>query len=239
VRRGHAASPFGATKLKFNFGTGIKEPTFLENYSLSFGFMGNPNLKPERVRSFDFGIEQRFAADRVKLEINWFDNRFRDLIAFVNTTFVNISRTQANGAEVVLETHPVHNLRGIGTYTYLNSQVTESNAPADPIIGVGRPLLRRPRHSGSLALVWDWRRLNVSSTTRFVGRRVDSDFQFPSLGITSNPGYAKWDLAASLRSTHRLTYFAAFENLTNDRYEEVLGYPALGRSVRAGLRFDY
>lgn len=239
VRHGNSASALGATKLKFNFGTGIKEPTFLENYSLSFGFMGNPNLQPERVRSFDFGIEQRLAADRAKLEINWFDNRFRDLIAFVNTTFVNISRTRANGAEVIFEARPMRHLRGVGTYTYLNSQVTASNSPADPIIGVGRPLLRRPRHSGSLVLVWDGQRFTVSSTTRFVGRRVDSDFQFPSLGITSNPGYARWDLAASFRSSHRVTYFAAFENLANDRYEEVLGYPALGRSVRAGLRWEY
>ncbi len=239
ARRGNSASALGATKLKFNFGTGIKEPAFLENYSLSFGFMGNPNLKPERVRSFDFGIEQRFAADRAKLEINWFENRFRDLIAFVNTTFINISRTRAGGAEVIFEARPVRHLRGVGTYTYLNSQVTASNSPSDPVTGVGRPLLRRPRHSGSLALVWDWRRFNVSSTTLFVGRRVDSDFQFPPLGITSNPGYARWDLAASFRSSHRMTYFAAFENLANDRYEEVLGYPALGRSVRAGLRWDY
>ena len=171
--------------------------------------------------------------------VNWFDNRFRDLIAFANSTFVNISRSKAKGAEAVLEVSPVRNLRGIGSYTFLNSQVTESNSPTNPITGVGRPLIRRPRHSGSLALLWDWRRLNVSTTTAFVGRRVDSDFQFPSLGMTSNPGYAKWDVATSFRSPHRVTYFAAFENLANDRYQEVLGYPALGRSVRAGLRFDY
>lgn len=239
MRRGRNTQFFGAMKLKFNFGTGIKEPTFLENFSRSIFFLGNPNLRPERVRSFDFGIEQRFAADRAKLEINWFDNRFRDLIAFANSTFINIGRSKAKGAEVTLEVKPVRHLRGIGSYTYLDSQVTDSQQPADTIIGIGRPLIRRPRHSGSLALLWDWRRLNVSSTTLFVGRRADSDFQFPSLGMTSNPGYARWDLAASFRSTHRITYFAAFENLANDRYQEVLGYPALGRSLRGGLRWDY
>jgi vitamin B12 transporter len=239
ARQGGGAAAFGASKLKFNFGTGIKEPTFLENYSLSFGFMGNPNLAPERVRSFDFGFEQRLAADRAKLEINLFHNRFRDLIAFVNTTFINIGGSQAKGAEVLLEVKPVRQLRGVGSYTYVDSQVTDSQVPASPIIGVGRPLLRRPRHSGSLALLWDWRRLHVSSTTFFVGRRADSDFQFPSLGLTSNPGHVRWDLAAGFRSTHRVTYFVAWENLNNDKYEEVLGYPALGRSVRAGLRWEY
>lgn len=239
LRRGDSSSIFGASKLKFNYGTGIKEPSFLENFSRSFGFMGNPNLAPERVRSFDFGVEQRFLNDRAKLEINWFDNRFRDLIAFVGTTFINIGEAKAKGAEVIFEVKPARHIRGVGAYTYVNSQVTESQRPSDPIIGVGRPLLRRPRHSGSLALVWDWRWFNVSSTTLLVGRRADSDFQFPSLGITSNPGYAKWDVAASLRSPHRITYFAVFENLSNDRYQEALGFPALGRSIRAGLRWDY
>lgn len=239
ARRAVGAQGFGGTKLKLNFGTGIKEPTFLENFSRSIFFLGNPNLKPERVRSFDFGIEQRMASDRAKIEINWFDNRFRDLIAFVGSTFVNIARSKANGAEVIFEVKPVRHIRGVGTYTYVNSQVTESQSPTSPIIGTGRPLIRRPRHGGTLALIWDWRRFNVSSTALLVGSRADSDFQFPSLGFTSNPGYAKWDVAASFRSPHRVTYFAAFENLSNDRYQEALGFPALGRSVRAGLRWDY
>ncbi len=239
LRRGASDSVLGATKLKFNFGTGIKEPTFLENFSLSLGFVGNPNLKPERVRSFDFGLEQRFAGDRAKLEVNWFDNRFRDLIAFFGGTFINIGRAKAKGAEVILEASPVRHLRGVGSYTFLDSQVTESQSPANTIIGVGRPLIRRPRHSGSLALAWDWRWFNVTSTTLLVGRRADSDFFFPPLNLTSNPGYARWDLAANYRSPHCVTYFVAFENLTGKRYQEVLGYPALGRSARAGLRWDY
>ncbi|MFQ5694542.1 MAG: TonB-dependent receptor plug domain-containing protein, partial [Terriglobia bacterium] len=70
----------GTTKLKFNFGLGIKEPTLVESFSPSPFFLGNAELAPERVRSFDLGVEQRFWWDRAKLEVNWFDNRFRDLI---------------------------------------------------------------------------------------------------------------------------------------------------------------
>ena len=42
-------------------GRGIKEPLFIQSYSPSPSFLGNPDLKPERSRGFDVGIEQRFA----------------------------------------------------------------------------------------------------------------------------------------------------------------------------------
>src|SRR4051812_5850727 len=45
----HPASPsFGETRLKASIGTGIKEPSMLESFSLSPFARGNPDLKPER-----------------------------------------------------------------------------------------------------------------------------------------------------------------------------------------------
>ena len=37
--------------------------------------------------------------------------------------------------------------------------------------------------------------------------------------------------------TRQLEAFVVGENLADREYQEALGYPALGRSVRAGLRF--
>jgi len=45
-------------------GLGIKEPTVLQSFSPSPFFRGNPNLLPERSRSAEVGVEQRFAGDR-------------------------------------------------------------------------------------------------------------------------------------------------------------------------------
>ena len=51
-------SGFGAgwTKIRGGAGTGIKPPTTFE-----IAFTDNPNLKPERSRSVDLGVEQAFA----------------------------------------------------------------------------------------------------------------------------------------------------------------------------------
>ncbi len=238
--------PFGAAKLKFNFGLSVREPSFIESFSPSPFFHGNPQLAPERARSFDFGIEQRLWQDHAKVEVNWFDNRFRDQIAFrvvsfepFEGSFFNIGRAKAKGSEAMLEVAPGRGLRAVGTYTFLNSQITRSGNPFDPAFGEGQALLRRPRHSGSLRLFWDWRRLNITSTCVFVGRRVDSDFLGLQPPLTSNDGYTKWDLAWSYRSSYRLTYFGIVENLLNRRYMEALGFPALKLTYRAGVRAEF
>jgi outer membrane cobalamin receptor len=234
----------GSTKLKFNFGLGIKEPSLLESFSPGPIAIGNPDLAPERVRSFDVGVEQRFWYERAKLEVNWFDNRFRDLIGFEITSFApfsgsffNLSRTKAKGLEAMLELAPLKGLRGRGSYTFLDSQVTQSGTVFDPVLEEGNRLLRRPKHSGALEVLWDWRRLTVASTTLFVGRRTDSDFAL--LGLSSSEGYVRWDVAWSYRTTYRVTYFAVVQNLLNQDYMEVLGFPALKLNFRAGGRVEF
>lgn len=236
----------GTTKLKFNFGLGIKEPSFIESFSPEPSFLGNPNLRPERVRGFDFGIEQRVWNDRVKVELNWFDNHFRDLIEFETVSFTpsrgtyfNLNGTKANGAEVIVETAPFKGFRLTSEYTYLNGRVTQSSTPSDPIFGVGKGLLRRPRHSGSIGVTWNWRRLNVTSSTVYVGRRPDSDFAGLQPPLTSDDAYTNWNLAWAYRITNRLSYVGTIENLLDRNYMEALGYPAQRIPYRSGVRIRF
>ena len=236
----------GATTLKFNFGLGVKEPSFLESYANSPYFVGNPNLAPERTRTLDYGIEQRFWEGRGRLELDGFDNLFRDQIAFETTnfqtfsgTYFNIGRASAKGAEVTLEVAPAKGLRAIGSYTYLDSKVIESGNPYSPALEAGRWLLRRPRHSGSLQVLWSWRRMTVTSTTVFVGRRQDSDFIGLEPPLIWNNGYTDSDLSWSYRSFGHMTYYGLVGNLFNQKYMEVLGYPALKQTYRAGIRLEF
>jgi vitamin B12 transporter len=244
LRRG--GGNFGATKLKFNFGLAFKEPTLLDLFSPDPEFLGNPRLRPERNRSFDFGVEQRLLNDHAKIEINWFDNRFRELVEFEVTnprtfagTFFNINAAKANGAEVILETAATSGLKVTAAYTYLNTLVTQSSTPSDPIFGVGRPLFRRPRHSGSLGAIWSWRKLMANSTVTYVGRRADSDFEELIPPLTSNPSYTRLDLAWTYRLSKRLSYVGAITNALDRSYMEALGFPALPIEFRMGGRFTF
>lgn len=244
VRNG--AGFFGATTLKFNFGLGVKEPSFLESYAHTPYFVGNPNLAPERTRTLDYGVDQRFWDGRGRLELDGFDNLFRDQIAFEVTnfqtfsgTYFNIGRASAKGAEVSLELAPVKSLRAIGSYTYLDSKVIESGNPFSPALEPGRWLLRRPRHSGSIQILWNWRRMNVTSTTMLVGRRQDSDFVGLEPPLIWNNGYTDSNLSWSYRAFGHMTYFGTVGNLFNQEYMQVLGYPALKLHFRAGIRLEF
>ncbi len=237
---------FGTTTLKFNFGLGVKEPSFLESYANTPYFVGNPNLAPERTRTLDYGVEQRFWDGKGRLELDGFNNLFRDQIAFETTnyqtfsgTYFNLGRASAKGTEISLELAPVKGLRAIGSYTYLDSEVIESGSPYSPALQAGRWLLRQPRHSGSVQILWNWRRMNVTSTTAFLGRRQDSDFVGLEPPLIWNNGYTDSDLSWSYRAFRHMTYYGLVGNLFNQKYMQVLGYPALKRNYRAGIRLEF
>lgn len=237
---------FGATRLKFNFGLGFKEPTFTQSFSPSPSFQGNPNLRPERARCFDYGIEQRFWSDRVKVELSGFNNLYRGIIAFRTISFVpfqgtffNLAQSRADGGEVVVEVAPHKGIRLGANYTFLQGVIERSSRPTSPVFRQGQQLFRRPKHSGSIFAAWDWRQFTLTSNAIFVGRRVDSDFSLLVPPIISDPSYTKWDIGWSYRSSHRITYFGIFENVLNDRYMEALGFPALRASYRAGARVTF
>jgi vitamin B12 transporter len=94
-----SSGALSGTKLKFNYGQGIKEPSIFEAGSSLFDLLSQPGGAPqlisqfhigpiaaERSRSYDFGIEQLMAAGRLKLSATFFHNRFTNQIEFVPTT---------------------------------------------------------------------------------------------------------------------------------------------------------
>ncbi len=238
VRAGDENS--GATRLRASTGRGIKEPLFIQSYSPSPSFLGNPNLAPERSRGFDVGVEQRFAGDRAAIELTYFANHFDDLISLgpfdpvtFNAQYENIGETRASGLELVGTAFVSGGFRLTGGYTLLESKVIRSIS-SSPIFAPGRELYRRPRHSGSLQASYSRRRASVALGAVFVGSRVDTDFNFPT--IMSNEGYATWNASSEVRIAGRTSGFITIDNLGGREYMEPLGYRALGRTVRAGIR---
>jgi vitamin B12 transporter len=232
----------GATTIKASAGKGIKEPTFFESFGVSFFAQGNPDLRAERSTTFDGGVEQRFFGSRASLAATVFHHDYRDQINYqvVDQTtfqgsFVNLGETRAQGLELSAEAAPRANVRVFAQYTFLDGEVVVSGDAFNPVYAAGRALLRRPRHQGSLSASVSGARLSAGGTLVLVGRRADSDFL--NLGLEENEGYARVDLRARVRLSSRLEALVVAENVLDREYQEVLGYPSLGRSVRAGLRF--
>lgn len=239
-----ADSFWGLTRLKGNFGLGIKEPTLVESFSDSPYFRGNPNLKPERSASFDAGIEQRFGSDRGMVEVNYFDSRYRNQIGYVTTnpvtyegTFFNLGKTRARGMEVALRQQLFWHLSLAGAYTYLDGKILESTDEFNPVYAKGRELLRRPRHSGYFDLSWQYGRWNLGADGQLVGSRADSDFEY--IGLMRNPGYVLLNLRADFRVSDLISVYVQGSNVRHEKYMEALGYPALRANFRVGIRAGF
>jgi outer membrane cobalamin receptor len=263
---GDLQSLVGLTRLKANYGQGIKAPSLVEAFSPSPFFLGNAALKPERAKGYDIGAEQFFWKDRYRVEVTYFENRFRDQIAFVGdaatfggpiktadgrlTNYVNNDRTISRGMEIAVSMSP-HKRRLFigGTYTLLKTKLEAAADVIDFGSGklvanpeVGFPLLRRPRHSGTLNVSWIGDKWEANLDGFFVGRRRDIDpatfERFLANGQPIfNEAYQRVDLAGQYRFTPRVSAFARIENLLNQDYQEVLGYPAYKLNFSAGMRF--
>jgi vitamin B12 transporter len=239
---------FSGTRFRFAYAGGIKEPRFEESFGISgiFPSNPNPNLKAEENRSIETGLEQSLFGGKYALSAVYYHNLFRNQIEFETLPitfvgeYVNVNRSLAHGAELEFSGRPMRNLSLHSSYTYTSTQILE--APlctpenfCDPLLAAGQPLIRRPRHSGTLLLSYQGSRWGTNLGGSFVGRRPDSDFE--GLGFNHAAGYARMDFGGWHQINSHLTAYFNVENALNKHYEEVVGYPALRINFRAGLRF--
>jgi vitamin B12 transporter len=246
----------GDTLFRIFYGQGIKEPRFDQIFGDNFGDFGNPSLKPEASKTWTTGIDQKLLGDHVRLTAEYFSSRFYDIVTFAfcsstnnfcNLTFpvvpsgfgyfFNTDIARARGLNLAGETRFTRWLNLAGNYTYDDSRVIKASNAFDLTELPGNRLIRRPANSGSFTLNAAFRRLNVTLGGYFTGVRTDSDFL--NLGFKRNPGYARFDLSGSYRVSHGVTFYARATNLFDKQYQDALGYPALGRDMRAGVRYTF
>ena len=233
----------GATRFTASYSQGIKEPRFEETFGITGTFPANPNLdlQPEQNREFDAGVTQAFLGGRHSVSATYFNNLFRDQIQFdfVSNQYFNVARSIAHGAELEWHSRLTSNLSATASYVYTSGQILLNPGGVTPF-AAGDPLLRRPKHLGSLLLNYAGRRWGGMLAGSFVGPRFDSDFLFGAVPpVDHTAGYARVDLGAWYAVNRYMTAYANVENALDRHYEEVAGYPALKANFRAGMRFRF
>ncbi len=222
------------TRLRGSAGTGFRAPTFND---LFFPDFGNPNLLPERSQTWDAGFDQSLWQNRVRLTFTWFATHFTDAITccvvLPTAPFggpVNAGKARSKGVESSAEVDILPSLVASFTYTYTDTDNLQTN----------RPLARIPRHSGSAGLTWEpIPRLSLFTQVYVVGS------QFDSYGDVYNSGHTRVDAGGTYRLLdqlgwlQRLELVARAQNILNEQYAEVRGFPALGANFLIGLRAGF
>lgn len=218
----------GRLKLRGSYGTGFRSPSFLDLYGQSPYYQGNPRLRPEHARGWDTGIDLYFPAHRGTLSATWFDTSTHDLIVydffvFPGTT-ANVDRARTRGLELSARAQLGRSWETRAAYTYLEAgNLTEHTR-----------LLRRPRQMLSADV---WRDLgggvSVGAGVLSVAKRQDVDAR--SFATIDAPDYTVVRFYAAWAVNGRVTVKVRVENLLNEHYEEVNGYPALGAGAFAAV----
>ena len=219
-------------KIRASWAHSFKAPLLI--YQINVWGLPNPDLKPERCRSWETGLEH--FARWGHLSVTFFDHHYDRMIDWVTVDpvtysgqYQNISQVDTRGLETALSLQPLARISlNLGhTYLYTRDQDT------------GKPLLRRPRHTFSAQLLYrhPWATLSVG--THVVGSRPDVVYQGWTAVNETNPAYQTIQARITVPVGPVWSLFLSAENLLNHHYEAVLGYPSPGRRVLMGLTYSH
>jgi vitamin B12 transporter len=218
------------TTLHSSVATGFSPPSSQDKiFGMNFG------LQPEKDLGWDAGVEQRLWGNRVTIGATYFHNDLSNLIGF-NGLFeaLNLGAARTQGVETELRAQPIIDLVFTASYTYLDAEKTSFADISQP---QGARLPRRPRNEAYISASYLWcKKLRTTLAAKWVNAREELNFGGPNFDIED---YSFVDFAAEYEINTHLSIFGRIENLTNEHYAEVFGFPALGRAAYGGVRLHW
>lgn len=229
-RTGLSWLPVAGTKLRATYGTGFSAPGSDDRYGVAeWGQLPNPDLKPEKSRGWDVGLDQTLAGDRVSLSATYFENKFTNLFEWQYVDYVtyegmtvNRAKATTSGVEFAANAKLSDTIKSRVAYTYL-----EATNDADHV-----RLARRPRHTldGELSVqvLKPWL---AGVGVHIVADRVD--------GALTLEDYTTVRVFTSYALRSNLTLKARVENALDENYQEVAGYPALPLAAYGSVEWRF
>lgn len=237
---GVLAVPEAWSRIKLAYGTAFRAPALFDRYGVdSFGYRGNPALRPERSQGYEAGVSTDLPLagrpDWATVSVTYFDNQIRDLIQAVFSpvsTSVNIARASARGIETAVTLRPLRWLEADISYTYTDTRDRST----------GARLLRRPLNAASLNVrATPLPGLTIAPELTYTGEF--QDFITADNGQSLGIGRARSGLVANLNVTYQvipsLALFAYAKNLGGSRFEPANGFQIGGTSVLVGTRVRF
>jgi len=207
-----------------NLGTGFKAPTVNDLYYPGYS---NSALLPEKSKSWDVGVHLETNTDnrQTSLALIWFNQKYKNLIAYDATTFSpgNVLDASSKGYEI--------NLDYKAGWGFVAGNWTKLKATDN---ATGLWLARRAQRTASITLGTDMAGIHAEIQTLFMGKRFDN-----ASNTTSLDAYKKTDVRLAYAINNDWKLKLRVENLTDAKYEEVSGYGVAGISYYAGVNATF
>lgn len=218
---GYAYRLTSELRLRIGAGTAFKAPTFNDLYFPGFS---NPNLRPEKSRSEEAGLNYQAGANR--FSATYFENHINDLIVFDTTTLTpqNVDRARITGTEL--------GYQGFWGGRQASAQLTLQN-PVDE--DTGQLLQRRARQYGSLAISDASGPWKLGAELVASGARFDSTDEAPD---TRMHGYALFNFTAGYALNREWSVRARWNNVFNREYELAQNFNTPGSNVFVAVQYQ-
>ena len=213
-----------------SWGKAFKLPSL---YALGHPLVGNPDLVPERGESHELELSQELLDGAARWSATWFDGEFRNAIDFDSgppPMLVNRNRVDSQGFELA-------GAFRVGDLWMLDASVTNARSRIAQFGGeAGGELRNRPDWRAGLGAHWSPRNtLKFSASATYVGSSFDSSI---ATGDVDLPAYTRIDVSAVWQVSPRLETYLAIDNLTDQQYEQFIGFEARGIAPRLGVKFS-
>ncbi|GLP99505.1 TonB-dependent receptor domain-containing protein [Methylophaga thalassica] len=208
-------------KLTANAGTGFKTPTFNDLYYPldSFGYEGNPDLKPEKSTSYGIGVQGTPSWGR--WAVNTYKNKIRNLIVW-DTSPSNVDVAKIKGVEFEVTT------------SLADWQVSADASFLQPEDDkTGNVLPRRAKRLANIHLDRSWGDWSTGASWKLRGHSYDDADNDERLG-----GYGLLDLRVAYQVDPDWTVRLTGQNMLNKDYQTVEDYYSLGRTVMLSVSYQ-
>ncbi len=226
------------TKFKANYGKGFRGPTLND---LFWPDVGDPTLQPEENENYDFGFEQYFLEDKLFFGVTYFNNRTSNLIlwapissgSFIWRPQQNFGFVWSEGIEAEAVIKPFKGLTVRGTFTRIGTRD-----------GLKKELIRQPSRQGSVNINYSFLdKFNINIDDTIVGSTREGT---NGGGITPpgrptirlNDGFYKLDAAFTYDYSKHCQLYSRIENITNQKFDEILGFRAPGARLFFGVKLS-
>jgi len=222
------------TRLRASYGQAFRPPTandlyWYEDWGWGMGLFGNEDLKPEKSRGYELGLEHQFSLPLLA-RISWFDRKTEQLISWVEispwhwqATIVDKAHNQGIESELRLQ---LTSRLSLGL-NYLYQQAKDEGEEYK-----GNYLAYTPEYKMGLSLEYE--------TDFGLGIRIETEKvseQYTNRENTQKlKGYNLLGARLSQRLTKKVEVFATGENLLDESYQVFRDYPMPGRRINLGMK---
>ncbi|MEJ0100363.1 MAG: TonB-dependent receptor [Pseudomonadota bacterium] len=226
------------TRLRAASGSGVKNPSLTELFGYDpASYAGNPDLKPEKSKGWEAGIDQQLLDGRMLLGATYFHSKLGNEIYtaygpapdYFSTPDNRTTLSKQKGVELTAEGHITEAWNVSAAWTHLDAKED------------GTEEIRRPKNTGSLNLGWTSPQqiFGANLTVRYNGKMTDDNFYDVGPPVVDMDAYTLVNLGIDWRCTDKVQFYGRIENLLNRNYEEVYTYRAAGRAGYAGVRLKF